>query len=240
MAMNWLQRWLGRPTLEARLRTRLDAWRHAPAVPTTLSLDEARLILVDVESTGLNPAHDHLLAIGAIPLAARHILAGEGFERILAADASGPRDTILIHGITPTAVATGEPPPEVLLDFLEYAGKYPLVAYHAGFDEAMLGRALRKHLGIKLPNPWLDLAWIAPALFPELRLHFQPLDVWLERFHLQAHTRHRALADCLVTGEFLLILLDQARKKGLKTVQDLILLEKLERQHSQTGIYGGT
>lgn len=237
--MNWLRQWLGTPTLAADLRTRLDAYKQLAPVSAATPLDDAYMVLVDVESTGLNPARDHLLAIGAVPVEADRMLVGAGFEKILAGVESGPRATILIHGITPTAVATGEPPPQVLLDFLEYIGKHPLVAYHAGFDEAMLGRALRMHLGVRLRNNWLDLAWIAPALFPELGLRRKPLDAWLDHFGLRAQTRHRALADCLVTGELLLILLDEARKKGLRTVGDLMLLEKLERHNSQTGLYGG-
>lgn len=235
--MRWLP-WLKQPALDPQLRARLDAWRRLAAISKAQPLDEARMILVDVESTGLDPMRDHLLAIGALPVSNNHVCAGEGFEKILESIDSGPRDTILIHGITPTAVATGEPPQHVLMDFLEYTGKYPLVAYHAGFDQAMLGRALRKQLGVRLTNSWIDLAWLAPALFPELGLRRKPLDAWLNHFHLRAHTRHRALADCLVSGELMLILLDSAKKQGLKTVGDLMALEKMERQNSQGG-FGG-
>ena len=236
--IKWLQ-WLRRPALEAQLRARIDSWHRMPPVSSTIPLDDANMIVVDVESTGLDPRRDHLLAIGAVAVTSGHVLAGLGFEKVLEGAESGPRDTILIHGITPTAVATGEPPQQVLVDFLEYAGKYPLVAYHAGFDEAMLGRALRKQLGVRLPNVWIDLACLAPALFPELGLRRQPLDVWLDHFNLRAHVRHRALDDCLVTGELMLILLHRARIKGLRTMGDLITLEKLERQSSQSGLYGG-
>jgi len=236
--IRWLQ-WLRQPALETRLRNRLDAWRHTAQPSRAIPLDEAHFILVDVESTGLDPLRDYLLAIGAVPLVNGRLLAGQGFEKILGGEEFGPHKTILIHGITPTAVASGEPPQEVLIDFLEYTGKHPLVAFHAEFDEAMVGRALRKHLGTRLTNPWIDLAWLAPALFPESGLQHQPLDAWLAYFNLRAHERHRALDDCLVTGELLLILLDRARKQGLRTVSDLIALEKMERQNSQSGLYGG-
>lgn len=236
--INWLP-WWKKPALEPPLRARLDAWRQLPPSSSAEPLDTVRMVLVDVESTGLNPRRDKLLAIGAVPLASGQLRAGAGFEKILEGADFGPRSTILIHGITPTAVAAGEPPQEVLLDFLEYVGKQPLVAYHAGFDQAMLGRALRTSLGLRLPNPWLDLAWLAPALFPELKLRRKPLDAWLDHFHLRAHTRHRALDDCLVSGELLLILLHRAQKQGLKTVAELMALERQERYHSQGGPYGG-
>lgn len=235
--MQWFK-WLKKPVMDDQLRARLDAWHQLPPPPTDQPFDKARMILVDVESTGLNPTRDHLLAIGAVPLEIGRMLAGQGFEKIIEGAESGPRDTILIHGITPTAVATGEPPREVLMDFLEYAGKCPLVAFHASFDQAMLGRALRKHLGVRLTNPWIDLAWLAPALFPDLRLQRKPLDAWLGHFELRAHTRHRALADCLVTGELFLMLLTQAKSKGLKTVADLMTLERIERQYNLNSTYG--
>lgn len=236
--MNWLRRALGRPPVDEVLKARLRAWRHGPSLTLDTPLDRADFVLVDVESTGLDPSRDSLLAIGAVPVVEGRVLAGKGFEKILWGEKPGPRDTILIHGITPTAVASGEPPQQVLMDFLEYCGKRPLVAYHASFDEAMLGRALSHQLGVGLPNDWLDLAWIAPALFPELGLRRQPLDTWLDHFNLRAYVRHRALADCLVTGELMLILLHRARKMGLRTLGDLVSLERMEKQHSQGG-HGG-
>jgi len=96
-----------------------------------------------------------------------------------------------------------------------------------------LDRALRSCLGVWLPNPWLDLAWLAPALFPELDYRRKPLDTWLDHFQLRAHTRHRALDDCLVSGELLLILLDKAKKRGLKKVSDLMALERTVRKLSE-------
>lgn len=236
--MNWLRRILGRPPVDEGLKARLRAWRQGPSLSLDTPFDQASFVLVDVESTGLDPSRDSLLAIGAVPVDGRRVLAGEGFEKILWGEKPGPRDTILIHGITPTAVAAGDPPQQVLMDFLEYTGQRPLVAYHASFDEAMLGRALSFQLGAGLPNRWLDLAWIGPALFPELGFRRKPLDVWLDHFNLHAYVRHRALADCLVTGELMLILLHRAKKMGLRTVGDLISLERMEKQHSHGG-HGG-
>lgn len=233
--MNWLRRIIGRPPIDEGLKARLLAWRQLPNFSPSTPIDQAGYVLVDVESTGLNPSRDSLLAIGAVPVGDGQLLAGEGFEKILWGEKSGPRDTILIHGITPTAVASGEPPQQVLMDFLEYAGKRPLVAYHASFDEAMLGRAYGYQLGMGLPHYWLDLAWIGPALFPELGFRRKPLDVWLDHFNLQAFIRHRALADCLVTGELMLIFMHRARKLGLRTVGDLMSLERMEKNNSQGG-----
>lgn len=236
--MRWWQRFT-RPALEAELHGRLEQWRAVCAINPRQSIDATRLIVVDVESSGLDPLSDQLLAIGAVEVVDRHIHVSNGFEQILTAHNVERSEAILIHGITPTATANGELPRKVLLDFLEYAGKAPLIAYHAEFDQAMLGRALRRELGVRMPNPWLDLAWLAPALFPEARLQRQPLDAWLDYFKLQPHRRHRALDDCLVTGELLLILLQRARSRDMHTLGELLTLAKVERERSESLSPGG-
>ena len=136
-------------------------------------------------------------------------------------DETSERDNILIHGIGPQAQAAGRPPEESLMGFLEFIGKHPLAAFHAGFDQAMLDRDLRETLGVRLPNPWLDLALLAPALVPEARLPQAALDDWLGYFGLRASARHRAADDAFVTAELFLVLLARACARGLGTVSML-------------------
>lgn len=107
------------------------------------------------------------------------------------------------------------------MGFLEFTGKNPLVAFHAGFDKAVLDRDLRKTLGVRLSNPWLDLAQLAPALVPEARLPRAGLDEWLGYFGLRAHARHRAVDDAFATAELFLVLLARARARELTTVSTL-------------------
>lgn len=205
------------PGLEARLR----AWRHRPAVDEDVTLADARLVVVDVETTGLNVRRDRLLSIGAVAVDAGRLHPADGFSAVLKGVESAERENIVIHGIGPQARQAGTDPAEALVAFLEYVGKQPLVAYHAPFDRAMLERALRETLGVQLPNPWLDLAWLAPALVPEAQRQQAGLDAWIERFGLRAHERHRATADAFVSAELLLILLARARARGVVTVRTL-------------------
>lgn len=123
--------------------------------------------------------------------------------------------------------------------FLEFIGKQPLVAFHAGFDQAMLGRDLRETLGVRLPNAWIDLAWLAPALVPEARLPQAGLDEWLAYFGLRAHARHRAVDDALATGELFLILLKRAQAGGLETVGSLLAAAGEHQRKVSGGGFGG-
>jgi DNA polymerase III subunit epsilon len=237
----WLRQLLGRPAtdLTPLQQERLAAWQALPAVDLGRSIQEARLVVVDVESTGLNVYKDDLIAIGAQLVAGERIQVGEAFDIVLHRAEHTDKENVLIHGISPTDLREGVPAVEALLAFLEFVGKSPLVAYHAAFDRTMLDRALRRHLGVRLPNAWIDLAWLAPALFPNTVGTYKSLDAWLEFFSLYVHIRHRAIADALATAELLLILVHHARGRGKVTFAGIADMARLEAEVAAAGRMGG-
>ncbi|MDH3311358.1 MAG: 3'-5' exonuclease [Gammaproteobacteria bacterium] len=238
--MSWLAR-LFRPYVELPpgYADRVESWKNLSAISEKVPLDQARFLVVDVETSGLDVRKDRLLSIGAVAVEARRLRAGENFESILRREEVSERENILIHGIGPQVQAAGKPPEESLMKFLEFIGKIPLVAFHAGFDQAMLDRNLRETLGVRLPNAWIDLAHLAPALLPEAQLPRAGLDDWLSYFGLRAHARHRAVDDAMATGELFLILLQRALADGLDTVSSLhIVAQAHERKVLGNGMGG--
>jgi DNA polymerase-3 subunit epsilon len=234
--MNWLARlFCPRIELPAELDRRVRAWRNQISPDENVSLAQARFIVVDVETSGLDTRKDRLLSIGAVAVEAMRVRPGESFESILRREEVSERENILIHGIGPDAQAGGIAPEEALVAFLDYAGKNPLVAFHAGFDRVMLDRSLRQFLGERVPNVWLDLAHLAPALVPEARLPQAGLDEWLTYSGLRAHARHRAVDDALATGELFLILLARARARGVISVGALHALAEQQARRTQGG-----
>ncbi|NCS65358.1 MAG: DNA polymerase III subunit epsilon [Hydrogenophilales bacterium CG03_land_8_20_14_0_80_62_28] len=206
--MNWLSRLLGneKPPLTPEQARRLAAWRALPTPAPRRPHDQARYVVVDVESSGLNVNRDRLIAIGAIAVNHGRIDLADGLEIVLKQETISAKDNILIHGITDDVQRGGVPPAEALLVFLEYVGKDPLIAFHVAFDNTMISKALRKVLGFKLDHGWADLAYIAPALYPELRYQCRSLDQWMKHFGIGNFARHSALADALATAELLLAL----------------------------------
>jgi DNA polymerase-3 subunit epsilon len=195
-------------------------------------LAQAEFVVVDVETTGLDPRKDRLLAIGAVRVRHERLCLGEHYQVGLRHTGTGRRDTILIHGIGPAAQAAGVAPAVALGEFVRFIGDATLVAYHAPFDRAVLERALRQELGVRLRNPWLDLAMLAPALHPHAELDRSGLDIWLDRFGLREGVRHRAIDDALVTGELFLMLLRRARASGITTVEALRATARAQAQLS--------
>ena len=208
--------------LSPDLAARLQAWCELRAASERVPLDQARFVVVDVETSGLDARRDRLLSIGAVTVAAGRMRPGEGYEAFVRNDTPSARANILVHGISPDAQSGGIAADEALMGFLELARRDVLVGYHAGFDQAVLTRATREQLGVRLPNLWLDVARLAPALVPEARAGHRSLDDWLVHFGLRAHARHSAAYDAYATAELLLVLLDRATRRGIASVSQLL------------------
>lgn len=185
------------------LRWRLP-WTQGRAV------DERRWVVIDVESSGLDPQRDRLIAIAGIalhrsgPAAAPRIAPGDSFEVTLQQppQATIDRDNILVHGIGTAAQQRGIAPARALEDFERWADGAPLLGFHVGFDEVLIERAMRGVLGRRLGGPWLDIARIARAVRPDIAA--RSLDEWMDALSIRCARRHQAAADTLATAELLL------------------------------------
>ena len=221
------------PTLSEAQRQRLAALPRPEPWQAT-ALREQRWVIVDVETTGLNVYKDHVLSIGAVALEEGAVTLRDGFERTLRRDAHKPTPSVLIHGLGPGALAAGSAPAEALLDFLEYLGPSPLLAFHAPFDQRMLARAMKESLGYRFEHPFLDMAELAPMLNPQGPSQPAGLDDWIAWFGLQVGQRHHAAADALVTAELAMLILSQAQRDTLATPAQLEQRVNQWRRRRQT------
>jgi DNA polymerase-3 subunit epsilon len=207
-----LQRWLARkPRLNLHQTERLASWRMLTEPDHTATFDHTRFVVVDVETTGLNLMADTLISIGAVAVVNGRIALADSFSVVVQQRESSRKENILIHGISGSEQREGVLPADALLAFLEYLGKSPLVAFHVDFDETMIKRALRQYLGVSFKRSWLDLAYVLPALYPELSLKHRALDDWASHFDIHNDDRHNALADALTTAQLLLVAIARAR-----------------------------
>lgn len=182
-----------------------QAKQHGPAS----AAHPARWVVVDVETSGLDAARDRLLAIAAIALRVDWtgrklaIAPGDSFEVVLRQEAApADRGNILLHGIGVQQQAEGTPMAEGLAAFRHYAGTAPLLAFHAAFDQALIGRHIQPALGAALANPWLDIEHLCAATHPKVRA--RSLDEWMTHFGIVCAVRHQAAADTWAECELML------------------------------------
>ncbi|MFW0758888.1 PolC-type DNA polymerase III [Pseudomonas sp. H11T01] len=208
------------PTLTAEQQQRLESLEVAPHL-SECSLREQRWVVLDLETTGLNLNKDLVLSIGAVVIDDGAIDFSQQFERTLQRIDHKLSPSVLIHGLGPSAIAAGSDPVEALLDFMEFVGDSPLLAFHAPFDQHMLGRALKDSLGYRMQHPFLDVAEMAPLLCPQAHIREAGLDDWIEHFKLHVGERHHASADALATAELALILFSRARQQQIHSPLNL-------------------
>lgn len=184
--------------------------------------DGGRWVVLDAESSGLNPERDRLLSIAAVAVqvcgaaqgAGLRIVPADSFEIVLqqpAADIAPDKANILVHGLGVGVQQAGVAPDAALRAFIAWAGNAPLIGYHVAFDRQLLERAERA-LGLRAPRRhWLDLAELAPVLRRDVP--GKALDDWLAAFGIHCLARHEAAADALATAELLLCLWPLARQQ---------------------------
>lgn len=85
----------------------------------------------------------------------------------------------------------------------------------------MIKNAALQHLGLIVDPQPIDVAYMAPLLFPELSKPQIGLDHWLAVFNLPTLGRHNATADALATAELLMILINKAQEVGYETWGEL-------------------
>ena len=182
--------------------------------------DDGRWVVLDVESSGLDPKRDRLLAIAGIavrrsPDGAPRVALADSFEVVLRQpEAPVDKANILVHGIGIGAQREGTDPARALEAFERWVGAAPLIGFHVAFDEALIQRAMRAALGRTLANAWIDLADVAQVVRPDVP--GRSLDEWMGALGIRCAVRHQAAADTLATAELLLRLWPQvlAQKQG--------------------------
>jgi DNA polymerase-3 subunit epsilon len=154
-----------------------------------------REIVLDTETTGLDPASGHrVVEIGCVELI-NHVRTGNYFHTYLNPERDMPREAENVHGLSSAFLADKPVFRTIAGAFLEFIGDDPLVIHNAGFDMKFLNAELDA-AGLPLlemPRA-IDTVFMARKKFPG-----QPasLDALCKRFNidLSARTKHGALLD---------------------------------------------
>ena len=184
------------------------------------ALDDRRLAelsytVFDTETTGLDPAVDQIIQIGAARLVNGKLLRQEGFEQLVDPQRSLPAAGIAIHGIQPEMVRGQPTIARVLPAFHTFVGDTVLVAHNAAFDMRFLQLAEARS-GVVFDQPVLDTLLLSAVVHPNQESH--RLEAIAERFGVTVIGRHTALGDAIVTAEVFLKLIPLLAAMGIHTL----------------------
>ena len=186
------------------------------------SIDGVRFVVLDSETTGLDPATDRLITIGAVAVVGGEIVLEDAFSALLQIDRNTP--AVTVHGITRDEARKGVPEEEALARFLDYLRDGVIVGHHIGHDVAMLDAGYERGWGFRTMNRSLDTMDLtlhlerdgAFAGRPPIR-HFT-LDALCGMFDVIPHDRHTASGDAFLTAQVFLRLLKLAARHGRTTL----------------------
>ena len=154
-----------------------------------------REIVLDTETTGLDPADGHrIVEVAGVELF-NHLPTGRVFHCFINPERSMPAEAEAVHGLTEEFLA-GHPVFAVHVDALiEFLGTARLVIHNAEFDIRFLNAELKR-----LDRPGLALEVVDTLLLARRRFPGAPasLDALCRRFEidLSARDKHNARLDC--------------------------------------------
>jgi DNA polymerase-3 subunit epsilon len=186
---------------------------------------EVRFVVLDTETTGLDPRRDKIISIGAVAVREDEIRLDDSFEVLLRIAYNN--SSVTVHGITRDEAADGMEEPEALQLFLDYLGDGVIVGHHIGHDIQALDVAAQRHFGRSVNNRWLDTMDLTLRLHDAGAFTGQPmaegfsLDGLCGMFGIPMHDRHTAGGDALLTARVFLRLLRAARRVGWRTLGPL-------------------
>ena len=189
------------------------------------SIEDVRFVVLDTETTGLDPRRDKLITIGALAVRNGEIRLDETFEVMLKVTYNS--SSVTVHGITRDEAREGMDEPEALEAFLGFLRDGVIVGHHIGHDLQSLNAACERHFDLQLENRSVDTM--------DLTLHLKDagafdgrrvpegfsLDALCEMFDIAPHDRHTAGGDAFLTARIFIRLLRAATRAGRTNLASL-------------------
>ena len=185
-------------------------------------IDQVRFVVLDSETTGLDPRHDRLITIGAVAVRTSEIQIDDSFDALIRVDEN--TSAVAVHGVTRDESRGGVEEPEALERFLDYVRDGVIVGHHIGHDIATFDAGYQRHWGMRLLNRSMDTMDLTLHLERDGAFAGRPpirqftLDALCEMFDVIPHGRHTAGGDAFITAQVLLRLLKLAARCGRTTL----------------------
>jgi DNA polymerase III epsilon subunit family exonuclease len=219
----------------AWLGTRVGLARDAY---TDTAIENAEIVVFDLETTGLSASRCRICEIGAVRV--RSLGIDETFETLVNPGTVLPAYVAALTGIRATELRQAPRAEIAVRRFLAFADDVPLAAHNARFDLAFLDREVERLTGRRVAAAVVDTVWLARRLLHSRSERFS-LPQLAHFFGTSVSPCHRALPDALATAEVLIALLGLAQERGARTFRDVVDLAapRARRLHSKRSLVAG-
>jgi len=190
------------------------------------SLLKTEFLVLDFETTGMDPAKEAILSVGYTVIREGRVMLSESGHHIVQVSKQIPRESVAIHKITDDRSRQGQHLTDIIGKLLHKIAGRVLIAHYAPIEKGFLNAACEELYGYKLPMRILDTLAIEkkrmqrrqqPLVANQLRLFNLR-----EQYGLPRYKAHNALEDAIATAELFLVqiacLNRDIRKLSLKDV----------------------
>ena len=115
-------------------------------------------VVLDCETTGLDPRRDRIISIAAVRIVGNRLLTSQRLELMVRPERALKADSVRVHHLRERDVAQGVPPEQAMRQLLDFCGSRPLIGYYLEFDVAMINREIWPLLGVRLPQPKMEVS----------------------------------------------------------------------------------
>lgn len=205
--------------ISARPRPRIRAPGHTP-------LERLPLVVIDCETTGLDPRRDRIVAFAAVAIDPGLVVGRLRLDAVIDPRMPIPPQATAVHGIDATLVAGAPTIGDVWGEIDTVLAGHVVVGHHVAFDLAMLAaEARRAGLAWQEP-PSLDTA----AMLAGMGLAVDRLDLAdiLPRLGIDPRgRRHTAPGDAMMTADLFVALARRLRGQGRGTFSGAVAAQRL-------------
>lgn len=158
--------------------------------------EEQGYMVVDLETTGLNPQKDEIIELAAVHVVDHEIQ--NQFSVLVQTEREIPVTVQKLTGITPEMLLrNGLEPEQAIRAFRDQIADYRLIFHNAGFDRAFLNRAVEKYKLPVIGNRHEDTMTMAKQKLEDVENY--RLETISRYFGKIEPQMHRALDDCMLT-----------------------------------------
>lgn len=171
-------------------------------------------VVLDTETTGLDPVRARIVQVGAVHLT-RGVL-GETYVQPVNPGVPIPPETTRIHGFTAESLAQAPRYADIHAELAAFCGARVLIGHNIGFDLAVLAREANLAGQSLSWSHVLDTRLLGEICFP--RLGGVSLETFASHLGIPVTARHDALADADLTARIFLALMPVLRARQIRTL----------------------
>jgi DNA polymerase-3 subunit epsilon len=180
-------------------------------------------IVIDLETTGLDPRRDHVVSYGAVPIHDGRVKTSESVYGLVHVPHDVPASSVKFHGLRTQDLDGAPPLAECVAVLDELIGDHPVVAHCAWIERSFLHRAFRRSY-LPFTSSIVDTAVLAQRV---LGVDLEPdqavsLEYATTALGLPVHSPHHALGDAITTASLFIALASQLERGKTLTTSDLL------------------